>query len=133
VVLAPAARYAIRTDRWKFGESQLAQPCEKGTSPYRGAPVGTDRWGLRHATPLPPALCDRLRIDELYDLSVDPREVKNVAPKYPDVVEQMRRLLHAVADQKPQTETIALSPAEKQRLTSLGYRSDEGSGQGDGP
>jgi arylsulfatase A-like enzyme len=126
-VLGPMSRHAVRTEHWKLIESQLAQPCVKGISAYRTARVEMlDQWQLREASALAPQECDALRVDELYDLQADPGELTNVAVAHPELVQQLGDILRATTAHKGTGETMTLSPADKERLRSLGYVPGEG-------
>jgi arylsulfatase A-like enzyme len=126
VVLGPTTRHAIRSEKWKFIENQLSAPCSRGTAAFRTAAIEKlGSWDLRDATPVDAAQCNRLRIDELYDLSADPGEVTNLAGSRPEVVAELSDVLHAVAERKRAGEKIELSPSDKERLRSLGYQTGE--------
>jgi len=125
IVLGPMEQWAFRTERWKYIEDRLSRPCVKGTAAYRGDPPGTDRWGLREAAVLAPDECDRLRVDELYDLPNDPHEVRNVAAAHPDVVEELRHALQTAAQASTAEESMHLSARDRERLRSLGYQTGD--------
>lgn len=125
-VLGPLSRYAIRTDRWKLIEDRWQQPCRKGSGASRGGlGVHFDEWQLLDEIPLPRETCDRLRVRELYDVLADPAETQNVATVHPEVVAELEPLLHAAAGGKSEAENLTLSPADKERLRSLGYHTGD--------
>ena len=71
---------------------------------------------------------DKLHFDRttqrasLYDLSADPAEQHDVAAERPDVVRQLRQHIDRFMRIQPLVgETIALTPAEIEKLRSLGY------------
>ncbi len=121
-VLGPMTRRAIRTEGWKFVESTFSRPCRKGTSAHRSRTLGhIDQWELQAAAAVAPEECDRLRVQELYDLTTDSAEVRNVAVTHSDVVGQLEPVLQAAAERKAEGEKIILSPEDRERLGNLGY------------
>jgi arylsulfatase A-like enzyme len=58
---------------------------------------------------------------ELYDLSADPREQRNVAPAEPKRVAEMRAILDSYGSGSPTESVEDLDEATRERLRSLGY------------
>lgn len=126
-VIAPVARFAVRSERWKFIKNKFSAPCSKGQEAYRSLEPGRqDVWELRDPVALSTEECQALKLDELYDLTTDPSELQNVAPMHPDVVEQQRAWLQAVTRHEGKGEAIRLSPSDRERLRSLGYSTGDG-------
>jgi hypothetical protein len=114
-------------------ESELSRPCAKGTSAHRSRRLGWfDKWELSDPTALAPAECDRLRRTELYDVTADPNELRDVASDHAEIVQQLRHQLPGAVARNQQAQPITLSPADRDRLHALGYRTgEEPSGESD--
>jgi arylsulfatase A-like enzyme len=124
--LGPTSRHSIRTGQWKLIASRLQSPCQKGPEAYLSRQVEDfDVWRLRNAVALDPEACNQLRVEELYDLTTDPAEANNVLGANPDIAERLRSLLDGASVQRGSAERMTLSPADKERLRSLGYRTGE--------
>lgn len=132
VVLGPVARYALRTEHWKFVENKFSPPCAMGISAHRSTRAGWfDKWELQDPKTLVPDECGHLHDDELYDLAADPGEVRNLAAEHPDVTQQLAARLGGMMAGHAEAEDAGLSTADRERLRSLGYDSGEGSAQRD--
>lgn len=125
-VLGPVAKFALRGERWKVIESQVSDPCVRGTTPYRSA-VGPcyDCWEFENRQSVEPQECTRLRREELYDLSADPGETNDLVQAQAPLRAEMMQRLHGAAKRVGRAEHLKLSPSDAERLRSLGYHAGE--------
>jgi arylsulfatase A-like enzyme len=91
---------------------------DKDTTQPRIRSVVSDSWKLIRAQR------DGTTVEELYNLEMDPQELRNERAKYARIAADLGQLLDAyekAAGPTPDAETITLDAGERERLRALGY------------
>ncbi len=93
--------------------------------------IRTDRWRYVYNPEKIVPLCQpkgkffRVADEELYDHSVDPKELENRVSEYPEVAAALKReLLAAIGDREPLAAPTRADPATLKQLRQLGYLVD---------